>query len=162
MNLTEISRRRAAVTPGRWRAEPPRPFGGNTEIVVEREVDSDRWIVTVFEPGDASFIAHAPGDVADLLAVLEPLAGYLHHDQPVEVLAEVVQAIRESHERIPFITEDWASERQDREFYEGMLRECEQVIGPKADGDPALRELAGRLRAVLADEDQDAGPIIGG
>jgi hypothetical protein len=159
MNLTEISQRRAAVTPGRWRANPPRPFGGNTEIVVSDEVDSDRWIVTVFEPRDAEFIAHAPGDVADLLAVLSPLGGYLHHDQPVETLIEVVQMIRESHERVPFITDDWSRERQDREFYEGLLRECEQVISPKADDDPALHELAGRLRAVLADS--DAGPIIG-
>ncbi|HEV8653313.1 MAG TPA: hypothetical protein VG276_28940 [Actinomycetes bacterium] len=110
---------------------------------------------------DGEFHDHAAQDIDDLLAVLDPLLPYLHHDQPVETLAEVVQMIRESHERAPFITEDWHRERQDREFYEGLLRECEQAIGPKADGDPALRELASRLRAVLADEDEDAGPIVG-
>jgi hypothetical protein len=104
---------------------------------------------------DAPIWPNIRGDVDDLLAVLAPLEPYLHHDMPVETLADVVKTIRESHERAPFITEDWATERQDREYYQGLLAECLKVLAPLASIDPALRDLTSRLLFVVVDQDDD-------
>jgi len=95
----------------------------------------------------------AAEDVRDLLAVLAPLEPYLHHDLPTETLAGVVKMIRESHERAPFITEDWHTERQDREHYQGLLAECLKTLAPLAEHDPALHELTSRLLFAVVDQD---------
>jgi len=95
----------------------------------------------------------APEDVRELLAVLAPLEPYLHHDLPTETLADVVKTIRESHERAPFVTEDWATERQDREFFQGLLAECLKTLAPLAYIDPSLRDLTSRLLFVVIDQD---------
>ena len=102
---------------------------------------------------DAPIWPNIRADVDDLLAVLAPLEPYLHHDQPTATLADVVKTIRESHERAPFITEDWATERQDREFYQGLLAECLKTLAPLAYIDPALQDLTGRLLLVVIDQD---------
>jgi len=95
----------------------------------------------------------AAEDVRDLLAVLAPLERYLHHNLPTSTLADVVTKIRESHERAPFITEDWHTERQDREFYQGLLAECLKTLAPLAEHDPALHELTSRLLFAVVDQD---------
>jgi hypothetical protein len=104
-------------------------------------------------PAEQEFRQRAPEDVRDLLAVLAPLEPYLHHDLPTETLADVVKTIKESHERAPFITEDWHTERQDREHYQGLLAECLKTLVPLAEHDPALRELTSRLLFVVVDSD---------
>jgi len=102
---------------------------------------------------ELEFRDHAAQDIDDLLAVLEPLESYLHHDLPTETLAAVVKEIRESHERVPLVTEDWHTERQDREHYQGLLAECLKLLVPLADRDPPLRDLTGRLLFVVLDAD---------
>jgi len=102
---------------------------------------------------ELDFRDHAAQDIDDLLAVLAPLELYLHHDLPTETLASVVKTIRESHERAPFITEDWHTERQDRELYQGLLASCLKTLAPLAEHDPALRDLTSRLLFVVIDQD---------
>jgi hypothetical protein len=69
MTLPAIRARLAAATPGPWRS---RPHQQPEYRYVAFSTKRDEWYTTSpLEPADADFIAHAPADIAALLAVAE-------------------------------------------------------------------------------------------
>lgn len=111
--LEEIRKRLEAATPGPWGFVP-----GQKSMQVYSEADGDdhiysgEWVAEVGLLADQQLIAHAPSDLALLLAIVERQA---------KVIALAVDAYRTNEEGVRYISD------QARE----CIAEVEKLVGGK-------------------------------
>lgn len=75
--LDDIAARRAAATPGPWKATRTGRWEHDNYVTREDRLGVAMQYALVWQPGDAEFIAHAPEDIDALLAFVQDVRTFL-------------------------------------------------------------------------------------